>query len=33
MSRLSPTESVDGFWMKFIGNWTVLQNVSVDLLQ
>ena len=31
MGRLSPPESVTGFSIKFIGNWTVLQIMSGDL--
>ena len=31
MGRLSPPESVTGFKIKFIGDWTVLQIVSGDL--
>ena len=31
MGRLSPPESVTGFSIKFIGDWTVLQIMSGDL--
>ena len=31
MGRLSPPESVTGFSIKFIGDWTVLQIMSEDL--
>ena len=31
MGRLSPPESVTGFSIKFIGDWTVLQIMSSDL--
>ena len=33
MGRLSPPESVTGFSIKFIGDWTVLQIMSGDLGQ
>ena len=31
MGRLSPTESVTGFSIKFIGDWTVFRIMSGDL--
>ena len=31
MCRFSPPESVTGFYIKFIGDWTVLQIMSGDL--
>ena len=31
IGRLSPSESVAGFSIKFIGDWTVLQIMSGDL--
>ena len=31
MGRLSPPESVTGFSIKFIGDWTELQIMSEDL--